>query len=276
MTLPVNLSDREFKKFVEDVSGDVAVRIVAEDAIPVSGGGSGGGANTYSTAQGDFVATPNVGAKTVTITGLPFTLTADNVFLGSALQVTSAGVKTNIPMTQVTVSSGVITFAGMTANFASGDTCVMTLVGPDKFYDRNIDVEKSIEQAPLNMQYVEESLIDATNIATGTAYYPSSLGLPFGGYSQLSFTGQLTDANTTSTLSFEASNDEDTTNADWVQIYFNDEKAGIASGVNVITAASTSVTFAINKFPFNYRNVRAKLVTADATNTVIVKMRRAY
>jgi hypothetical protein len=37
MALPKSAIDREYKKFVEDSSGDVAVRVVVEDPIPISG-----------------------------------------------------------------------------------------------------------------------------------------------------------------------------------------------------------------------------------------------
>jgi len=48
-----------------------------------SAGAGGGGNNTWSNAQGDFNATPTVGANTITITGLPFTLEDIHVVAGS-------------------------------------------------------------------------------------------------------------------------------------------------------------------------------------------------
>jgi hypothetical protein len=117
---------------------------------PTSGGagGAGGGSIVYTNAAGDFIATPTNGAATITITGLPFTLEAIHVMGGSIEKkaVTTNLISTLNPTT-ISVSSGVITLGGI-ANFATGDEVIVTLIGPDKAYDRTLDIQKVVIQNP--------------------------------------------------------------------------------------------------------------------------------
>ena len=71
-------------------------------------GGAGGGSIVYTNAAGDFIATPTSGAKTITITGLPFTLDVLNVAAGSIKLITSAGAVSVVELENVTVSGGVV------------------------------------------------------------------------------------------------------------------------------------------------------------------------
>jgi len=121
--------------------------------------------------------------------------------------------------------------------------------------------------------YIEESIIDTTNVANGT-YYPSSSGRTFGSYRNLSFTGKLIDgAGETTTLTLEATNDEDTTNADWIQVYGYDPKNNLA--VNAHSVTNETKTFTWDFDDFNYKYFRLKITATAATNTVIIKMRRS-
>jgi len=96
------------------------------------------------------------------------------------------------------------------------------------------------------------------------------------GYKDFSLSGKFIDADGTMTLSIEATNDEDTTNADWIDISL----LGIdgKTGKNVIAAAMTvtngTLTFGIEYNNLNYSNIRVKMVNNGATNTAIIKSRR--
>lgn len=102
-------------------------------------GGAGGGSIVYTNMSGDFIATPTNGTVTITITGLPFTLEAGHVALGSIKKkaVTTNVITTLLPST-ISVSGGVITLGGI-SNFATGDEVYITLIGPDKAYDTALD-----------------------------------------------------------------------------------------------------------------------------------------
>ena len=212
MALPTTIEKREFSKFVEDIDGDVAVRVVAEDALPVSAGGSGGGNNTYSNAQEDFTATADSDAKTVTITGLPFILEAKHVVTGSIKQITSAGAVSTVPLTSVSVSSGVITLADMAANFASGDTVSVTLIGPDKQYDSSNDAGRVGRIDPEWSHYVSETHV-LTDVDNGT---PEYIYIDMTGYSGCSVHVEKTGGNDTFDIDFESSNEGVLSTDDWL------------------------------------------------------------
>jgi hypothetical protein len=75
-------------------------------------------------------------------------------------------------------------------------------------------------------------------------------------------------------MTFEATNDEDTTNADWVQVYFYDNKNDVFVSQYAINNAT--LTFACMLNGLNYSNYRVKIVDASSTNTYIVKARKVY
>jgi hypothetical protein len=128
------------------------------------------------------------------------------------------------------------------------------------------------EQSPLDQQYVNESLVDTTNVAATTHYYPSSSGDTMDGYKDMSLTGKLIDADGTLTLSLECMNDEDTAAGDWNSVYFYDDVAN----ANVLTQTVTNgtITFAVSANNNNFRRFRWGVTASGATNTVILKQRR--
>jgi len=130
-------------------------------------GGAGGGSIVYTNMSGDFVATITNATTNITVTGLPFTLEAGHVVLGSLKKkaVTTNVVTTLLPST-VSVAGGVITLGGVT-NFATGDEVYVTLIGPDKAYDLALDSSQGVVQNPEYGHYTGvETLISETNLST--------------------------------------------------------------------------------------------------------------
>jgi hypothetical protein len=143
------------------------------DVIDPSTGASaatGGGSSTYSTAQGDITATPTVGTTNITVTGLPFTLTAEQIANGVVKRIASDGTVTVVDTGSVVVSGGVITLADAD-NFVSGDTVSVSLTGPDKAYDEALD---SNIVSVLNPDYAHwtsvEHLIDESDLGIDATY----------------------------------------------------------------------------------------------------------
>lgn len=130
----------------------------------------------------------------------------------------------------------------------------------------------TFEVNPLSDQYLEQSLVDTTNVSADTHYYPATTGNLLGGFKDISFSGKLIDADGTLTVTVEVTNDEDSTNADWIQVYIYDDKNN--SVVNSITVTNGTLTFGLSANNINYRSYRVKVVASGATNTVIVKERR--
>lgn len=232
-----------------------------------------GGNNIYSNAQNDFTATPTSGSKIITVTGLPFTLEAKHVINGSIKEISSAGAISAVKLSNVTVSSGVVTLSGAT-NFGSGSSVLMTITGPNKGYDVNLDISKTIEQSPLWAYYIEESLVDTTNINSGSNYYPSSTGATIAGYKNLSLTGKFIDADGIMSMSLECTNDEDTTNADWVKTYGYNTKNNTT--INELYVSASTLTFSLDFNEFNFSSYRVYVSGSGATNTAIIKSRKTY
>lgn len=253
------------------------------NALLVEGGASSVAAQYISPT--DFTAT-YTSASTITLTGLPFPIT--NAAQIVYVKVTDTTANTSLIYVSGSssysfgYSAGVITayLNGSAASiFASTNVYEVGINGQEKAYDATVDAKKFGEISPLSAKYVADSIVDTTNIAAATNYYPSSTGMSMNGFSALSVSGKIIDADNTTTLTIEAMNDEDTASGDWIDVTkcFNDDNAGVATSIGAsIQAVSSTKTFAISRTMFNYTYFRFKLVTADATNTVIIKTRRIY
>jgi hypothetical protein len=254
------------------------------------GGGSSSGSTGASSVSAEFISPTDFTAtytssSTITITGMPFTITNSSQIVYVKVYNTSTRLATTYVAGSGNISfgysAGVITiYSSGTAITAltSNDTYEVGINGQEKAYDPTTDTEKSIEQSPLSAKYVQDSLLDTTNVAAATNYYPSSTGMSMDGFSSISFSGKFIDADNTTTMTIEAMDDEDTS-GDWIDVTqcFNNDKAGIATGIGAsVTVTSGTVTFAISRLMFNYSYFRVKLVTGDATNTCIIKCRRMY
>jgi len=126
--------------------------------ISVTGGGAGQSSKVsgqlYSSVGGDFKAVANNATKTITISGLNFTLEAKHVIFGEVIKIDTNGVFQELPLTTVTVSSGVITLTDMVANFVSTDTVEVTLTGSkpaylDKTYEQNVQWGRTTTSFPI-------------------------------------------------------------------------------------------------------------------------------
>jgi len=128
------------------------------------------GGGNYSNAQGDFTATITASSTNITITGLSFTLEEKHVLGGYIKKIDSSGNVMDLPLTDVAVSGGVITLADA-SNFASGDTVLVSLLGPDKAYDDDLDANLSYVLNPDYSQYTSvETLISEADLGiTATA-----------------------------------------------------------------------------------------------------------
>lgn len=268
---------------IKDATSDNRASVDSTGALKVTGGASSVSAQYISPA--DFTAS-YTSSSTITLTGLPFTITNSS----QIVYVKGYNTSTKIATTYVAgangysfgYSAGVITIylAGVAITaLTSNDTYEVGINTQNKSYDPTVDVTKTIDQSPLSAKYVQDSILDTTNIAAATNYYPSSTGMSMDGFSALSVSGKIIDADNTTTLTIEAMNDEDTASGDWIDVTkcFNDDNAGVATSIGAsITVTSGTKTFAVSRAMFNYTYFRFKLVTADATNTVIIKTRRIY
>lgn len=226
----------------------------------------------------DFTVT-YTSALTLTATGAPFDIDDSAVYVAAIVVKNAAGLWTKYINAHngvsISSSSNVITIAGagLTPFLVTDLAYRVAILGQEKAYDPSTDTEKVTEQSPISNKYVQDSLVDATNTAAATTYFPSATGMSMDGFSALSFTGKLITTGTI-TMTIEATNDEDTTNADWIQIYGYDNKNDVFINQYVITAIT--LTFAMMFNGLNYSNYRVKLVDTASTNTYIIKSRKVY
>lgn len=246
--------------------------------------GGGASLNAEYMSPTDFTVT-YTSASTVTISGLPYTLGNSPMIKG--ILVTNASTNVSVLYNNgvggysFSYSSGVVTayLNGVAASiFTSNDVYVMGVDGQEKSYDPTLDITKVVNQSPDRLAYVADSLLDTTNIAAATNYYPSATGMSLDGFKGLSASGKFIDADGTMTMSFEFTNDEDTTNADWIDGSLTG--IDIKTGINVLAAALTvtngTLTFGVLFKDINFSSVRVKMVNDGATNTGIIKLRRIY
>lgn len=264
-----------------DAAKTAATMVLVTQNIDAAGN-VGGGSSPSTTADykspADFTVayTSNV---TITLSGVPVTI-SDSSQIKYIMVIPASGdaaiyVNGSAGVT-MRHSANVITISGAGTPFTAGDVYEVGINANTKAYDLSTDADKTINLTPESSKYVQDSLVDTTNVAAATNYYPSSTGMSMDGYKDFSLSGKFIDADGTMTLSIEATNDEDTTNADWIDI----SSSGIdgKTGINVIAAAMTvtngTLTFGIEYNNLNYSNIRVKMVNDGATNTAIIKARR--
>lgn len=277
--------------------GDVVVgQYDVNGNLKVTGGASSVQAKYISPT--DFTAA-FTSSSTITLTGLPITISnaAQIVYVK---QTTAANAANTYVAGSAGISfgysAGVITIyknGSANAVLVTGDVYEVGVNAQDKAYDATTELNKVGEQSPLDAHYVQDSLVDTTNVAAATGYWPSATGMAMMG-KDLSFTIKLIEGDAvTDSFTLEATNDEDTTNADWIPVV--GQLSGLDNGTggtlptvtgtggalaigslttNITSAIAQTVRAAWDFDNFNYSYFRMKYVMADSTNTVIVKMRR--
>lgn len=233
-----------------------------------------GGTQTYSLRRQDFTATLKAGGKSIAVTGLNGgTLSYLNFAYGYLINSTT-GAKTYLTNAVDSVAGTSIRFPSATAFTATDVLGELVFIYPEKVTDKANDANKSLEQAPLWARYQIEEIYDGTNLAAGTNYYPSSTGASMDGYKNLSFTSNLVDADGTITYTLEVTNDEDLTNATWMQVYGYD--ATLNSIVNSLSVTNGTLNSAWDFDDLNCNAWRVKVVTSGSTNTIVIKSRRTF
>jgi len=142
-----------------------------------------------------------------------------------------------------------------------------------KAYDPGTTADKSSEISPLDQHYIEESLVDTTNLTASAKYYPASTGALVGPHKDFSFTGKFIEgAAETITMLVQGMNDEDTAAGDWITLYgYRDD---LNSTVASVVATNQTTTFSWSFNDFNYKYYRVVVTPDSATNTAIVKLRK--
>jgi hypothetical protein len=247
-----------------------------------SGGSAGGGNNTYSTEQGDFTATPtdstysivlsvdSIGGQAITAANL-----ANGILKIMDVSLTPDEYKTvTLDKFTWTAATKTIDITNCTGAFTlgTGDVISLTLTGPDKMRDSGTDAQRTSPIRDLSDQHVSrEEVVNTTNVATGTYYYGT-----MDGYEDLSFAGTLIDgAGETTTLTLDVSNVGGTTAADWMQVYFRDDKNN--TNVNSMAATNETKYFACSAPGIgSFSDYRYLITTSASTNTVKITQKRKF
>jgi len=215
----------------------------------------------------------NAVAKTITFYDLPtinirdvvlITNVTDNIIIYNFADVWFGG----------TITSQVLTLDYDTATMDNADDLQVILDIWDPTIDQTLALEKVAVQNPEPSYFQQREWRDGTNLPIATNYYPSALWISADNYKNISLTWKMIDADGTMTLTVEATNDEDQTNADWIQIYMFDDLANAKANTRTIT--NWTLTFALSYANFNYQYYRIKMVNNGATNTFILKGRMVY
>lgn len=238
-------------------------------SYPIQGIGSGYGVY-YSPI--DFGSSYN-GADSILLDANIDAISPNSSQFLSVVRTTSAGVSTIYnDGFSYNSSTKVLTVTG--AAFTATDVFKVFVLGQMKGYNEGEAAYRNGEISPLDEHYLPQSLVDTTNLAVATHYFPGATGGLVGAYNSIiTWTGKLTDADETLTLTLEVTNDEDTAAADWKAIQFTDKNTG--SLVSSITITNGTATFAISAEKMTFSYYRIVVVAGGATNTVIVKEKRA-
>lgn len=240
--------------------------IIPSGGSSVAAGSASSGDATYMSPS-DFTAVYASGT-TLTLTGLPFAPTTGQ-FMSVKRQDTTGMSVTYTPDVKAfsyNSTTGVLTVTG--AAFTATDVFVVTVIGPTKSLDTSTDAKRVSQIRDLSDQYVAEDLIDTTNVAAATNYYPSSSGVSMDGYRNLSIEA-LTSGGVTSTIEVTI---DGASSPDWIDI-----TSQVYDWVTGAYAASyVDVNFLMFLENLNVKALRIKSVTSDATNAVQYNIRRLF
>lgn len=275
---------------IKNATTDDRVEVVRADAVKTgatkvlvtqnidSSGNIGGGSSPSTTADykspSDFSAayTSNV---TITLSGVPITI-ADNSQIKYIMMVPAAGqakifVNGSGGVT-IAHAANVLTISGAGTPFTAGDVYEVGINGPTKSYDSSTDTIKISDITPECSKYVPDVIVNTTNLAATTHYFPSSTGMEMGPFNNLSIGGELIDADGNITLSVEVANNADASTAVWHQVYGYDLVNNTT--VNQQAVASGTTSYFMDFEGLNVTHVRFKVICSGATNTVKIMSRR--
>jgi|ETNvirnome_6_100_1030635.scaffolds.fasta_scaffold10614_3 hypothetical protein len=245
-------------RLLVDNTGDVNVDATSIDTSGYIGKASG--------TNADFT-TAYTSGTTLTLSSLPSDITAfvaDDI--ATVVQIATDGSVTATYTRDdsiMTMSGDVLTVSS--ATFAASDTFVVytNVARPSagQSFTTATSSDRVEEIDPVSEHYAEEELIDDTNVAAATNYYPSSDGKVLGAMNLVSIQGMISGGVTTTV---EATWD-DAASPDWVDV----TPAGYDLLTNVTGGASfVDTNFALDFDQLNAKKIRIKSVTADGTNAV--------
>ena len=173
----------------------------------------------------------------------------------------------------------------------AGSAFVIKYNAPQNAYDSTLDVMQGVNLNPGYGQYQEEVVVDTTNITT-ESWYPGTNGYSMAGYSNMSLTGKMIDADGEMTLSVQVTNDDDATaaNRDWITVYGSrNDTNTVVNSIPFTASTVTTNTYALLYDVFNWKYFRVYFSCSLAatgitganpnptgTNTAIVYMRRMF
>ena len=245
--------------------------------LKVTGGAGASSVSAEYISPSDFTAT-YTSSSSITLSGVPITIN-DSSQIAYIKQVkadnTSRTYVNGANDITLAHAAGVITIyeKGIAAaSLVAGDVYEVGINGSTKAYDTSTDTTKIINITPESSKYVPDAIVNTTNLAATTHYFPSSTGMEMGGFNHLSIGGELIDADGNITLSVEVANNSDASTAVWHQIYGYDMINNTT--VNQQAVASGTTSYFMDFEALNVTHVRFKVICSGATNTVKVMARR--
>ena len=245
--------------------------------LKVTGGAGASSVSAEYISPSDFTAT-YTSSSTLTLSGVPISIN-DSSQIAYIKQVkadnTSRTYVNGANDITLAHASGVITIyekGTAAASLVAGDVYEVGINGTTKAYDISTDTTKIINITPESSKYVPDAIVNTTNLAATTHYFPSSTGMEMGPYNHLSIGGELIDADGNITLSVEVANNSDASTAVWHQIYGYDMINNTT--VNQQAVASGTTSYFMDFEALNVTHVRFKVICSGDTNTVKVMARR--
>lgn len=239
------------------ISGDVNVDSTSVDTSGLLGKASG--------TNSDFTTAYSSGTV-INLSSLPSqisSVTADDVTTIIQVSGTTGAVLNTYTRDDISLTSSGTVLAVTGATFNANDTFVVyTNIQRDVKLLSHTDSttsDRTEEIDPVDEHYIEEELIDTTNVAAATNYYPSSTGKALGNFKNMAL-HFVTSGGVTMTV--EAKIDDST---DWADV--------TPAGYNMVNNNSGSASFVDESGLLRFtdliaRHVRIKSVTSDATNGV--------
>jgi len=223
-----------------------------------------------SPTHGSVVYTSGV---TLTASGFPFTVDMTNCLVSGIAVIdvnNKLKVYTNFKGCSITTSNDVITIDGAGTPFSATDVMynvyIFALpVAQDPSNDA-IKVYNLSQEIGLNLDPV--LLLDVTNTAAATTYYPSTAGFPIN-YRHICVMGVTTGGVITT---IEGTNDS-SASPTWLDI--------TKSAYDLVTNTNGNTSFIDTSFlldfdTINVQYIRIKCITSDATNAVKYTIRQLY